>query len=189
MPDRTTGTLWLPECGISRRRPRRPSASSSSQSGHCTKTGAQYISARYQQQTEFAPQAQECSMETGLLVRLAVARRSRPFSGPARSRSARIARVVDALRSGSATRLSVQPLWAVWAPGLLPDGSRSELVLRKPLEDGGWLELRLFLATFHSSASSRSHSVNTTPSSSPRVRTEKSGGGTFFFHNQHHEPA
>ena len=62
----------------------------------------------------------------------------------------------------------------------LPDGSRNDLVLRKPSEDGGWLELLLCLATFDSSASSRSHSVNTTPSSSPRVRAERSGGVRFF---------
>lgn len=47
-------------------------------------------------------------------------------------------------------------------------------------EDGGWLELQPFLATFDSSASSRSHSVNTRPSSSPRVRAERSGGVRFF---------
>jgi len=50
------------------RRQRCPSAPGCSQSGHREKTGAQHISARYQQQIEFAAQTQECRVEARLFV-------------------------------------------------------------------------------------------------------------------------
>jgi hypothetical protein len=42
------------------------------------------------------------------------------------------------IRSGSATRLSVSPLWPGWPPLVLPDGSRRLVGFRKPSLDGGF---------------------------------------------------
>ena len=60
----------------------------------------------------------------------------------------------------------------------LPQGARllDESVGRKCL-----LELLEFLSTFVSSAARRSHNVTIMTSSSPRVRSVKSGGDGFFF--------
>ena len=69
-------------------------------------------------------------------------------------------------------------LATVWR---LAHGSRNELAfLSKPSDNGGFLELSRVLLTFDSSASNRPHNGNTTPSSSLRVRTERSGGTRFF---------
>src|SRR5471032_2381574 len=82
---------------------------------------------------------------------------------------------------GSATRLSVVPLWPVWPPGGLPDGSRNELVfLVSPSDDGGLLEFWLVLFTFDSSASRRANKLKMSVSFSSCERRERSGAGGFF---------
>ena len=53
--------------------------------------------------------------------------------------------------------------------------------MTSPSEEGGLLELLEFLSTFVSNAAGRSHNVTIMTSSSPRVRSVKSGGDGFFF--------
>ena len=88
---------------------------------------------------------------------------------------------------GSATRLSVLPLCPTWPPTLLPGDSRRERVFfASPSDEGGLLELWLFLFTFDSSASRRASSVRIIISFSPCDRPARSVR-SFLCHGPHHE--
>jgi len=80
---------------------------------------------------------------------------------------------------GSATRLSVVPLVKLGAR-LVAGRFAQRVGLTQAVGRRRLAGIAAVLGDLDSSASSRSYSVNTTPSSSPRVRAEKSGGVRFF---------